>query len=134
MNDRSVYYIPFYGGYMFFFTIGLAAVLSVTEENFRSEVLESKIPVVLDTYTDWCSYCKGIAPLFAELSQQMEGKVKFVKLNADAAPSLANGLGIEVYPTFLLYKGGQVVGRQDGILDREGFLGFLTIPPEGGEK
>jgi thioredoxin 1 len=116
---------------LFAFISGAAAVLPVTEENFCSLVLESKIPVVLDAYTDWCGYCKEIAPLFAELSQEMEGKIQFVKLNADSESLLAEKLEIEVYPTFLLYKGGQVVGRQDGILDKKEFLDFLTVLPDG---
>ena len=119
------------GVIMCFVPLIIAAVLTVTQENFRSTVLESKIPVILDVYTDWCGYCKEIAPLFAELSQEMEGKMQFVKLNADAESSLAEKLEIEFYPTFLLYKSGQVVSRHDGILDKAGFLSFLTVPPNG---
>lgn len=98
-----------------------AAVVPITSENFQSEVIDSKIPVVLDAYTEWCGYCKGVAPLFAELSNEMEGRVKFVKLNIEAEHSVAKGLKIEALPTFLFYKNGKVVDRQAGALDKNGF-------------
>lgn len=98
-----------------------AAVLSITGDNYEREVLESKVPVVLDAYTDWCHYCKGVAPLFDELSQEMQGKVKFVKLNIEAEPDVAERLKIEALPTFVFYKNGKMVGRQAGALDKGGF-------------
>lgn len=98
-----------------------AAVVTINSDNFQTEVLESKIPVVLDAYTDWCHYCKGVAPLFSELSNEMAGKVKFVKLNIETEYSVANGLNIEALPTFLFYKNGKVVDRQAGALDKSGF-------------
>jgi thioredoxin 1 len=98
-----------------------AAVVTVNSENFKTEVLDSKIPVILDAYTDWCHYCKSVAPVFAELSNEMEGRVKFVKLNIEAEHSVAGGLNIEALPTFLFYKNGKVVDRQAGALDKNEF-------------
>ena len=98
-----------------------AAVVTINSENFQTEVLESKIPVILDAYTDWCHYCKSVAPLFSELSREMEGKVKFVKLNIEKEYSVSKDLNIEALPTFLFYKNGKVVGRQAGALDKSGF-------------
>lgn len=98
-----------------------AAVVSINSQNFQTEVLESKIPVVLDAYTDWCGYCKNVAPVFAELSNEMAGKVKFVKLNIETEASVAHGLKIEALPTFLFYKNGKIVSRQAGALDKHEF-------------
>lgn len=103
-----------------------AAVISINSDNFNTEVLESKIPVVLDAYTDWCGYCKNVAPVFAELSNEMAGKVKFAKLNIEAERSVANGLNIEALPTFLFYKNGKIVDRQIGALDKSGFKAKFT--------
>ena len=98
-----------------------AAVVTIDAENFQSEVIDSKVPVILDAYTDWCHYCKGVAPVFAELSNEMAGKVKFAKINIEAAPSVAASLKIEALPTFLFYKNGKIVDRQAGALDKAGF-------------
>jgi thioredoxin 1 len=98
----------------------LAAVLTVTEDNFQSEVLESEIPVVVDVYADWCGHCKKVAPIFFSLSEEKEGEIKFVKLNVDVAPSLADQLEVEAYPTFIFYKDGKIVGRS-GAMDKNGF-------------
>ncbi len=98
-----------------------AAVVSLNSKNFQTEVIDSKVPVILDAYTDWCHYCKGVAPVFAELSNEMAGKVKFAKLNIEAEPSIAGGLEIDALPTFLFYKNGKIVDRQAGALDKEGF-------------
>jgi thioredoxin len=98
-----------------------AAVVSINSNNFQTEVIDSKVPVILDAYTDWCHYCKGVAPVFAELSNEMAGKVKFAKLNIEAEPSIAGGLKIDALPTFLFYKNGKIVDRQAGALDKEGF-------------
>lgn len=110
----------------FLFVLGASlslqgAVLTINSDNYQTEVLESKIPVVLDAYTDWCHYCKGVAPLFSELSNEMKGKVKFVKLNIETQATVASGLHIEALPTFLFYKNGKIVDRQAGALDKEGF-------------
>ena len=102
-------------------TVLNASVVTINSENFQTEVLESKVPVILDAYTDWCHYCKSVAPLFSELSNEMDGKVKFVKLNIEKEYSVAKDLNIEALPTFLFYKNGKVVGRQAGALDKSGF-------------
>lgn len=104
----------------FFCPVLLAAVMPVNDLNYRTEVLESKVPVVLDAYTDWCYYCKKVAPVFAQLSDELQGKVKFVKLNVDGAPYVSDELQIEALPTFIFYKDGKIVGRQKGALDMEG--------------
>jgi len=104
----------------------LATVLMITADNYKTEVLDSKIPVVLDAYTDWCHYCKGVAPLFAELSNEQAGKIKFVKLNIEKVPSVAEELDIQALPTFLFYKNSQIVGRQAGSLDKKGFQEKFT--------
>jgi len=97
------------------------AVVQVTRESYNSEVLQSKVPVVLDAYTDWCRYCKSVAPLFAEMGKEHAGKIKFAKVNIDQEPGLAQELKIEALPTFLFYKDGKIVDRQAGALDRKAF-------------
>jgi thioredoxin 1 len=96
-------------------------VETVTGANFKKEVLQSKMPVVVDAYATWCPPCKAVAPVFASLSSEMRGKVKFVKFNVDEEGSLAKDLNIEAMPTFLFYKNGQCAGKHAGAMDRDGF-------------
>ncbi len=94
---------------------------TVTGANFKKEVLQSKMPVVVDAYANWCPPCKAVAPIFASLSSEMKGKVKFVKFNVDEERSLAKDLNIEAMPTFLFYKNGECVGKHTGAMDKDGF-------------
>lgn len=94
---------------------------TVTGANFKKEVLQSKMPVVVDAYATWCPPCKAVAPVFASLSSEMKGKIKFVKFNVDEERSLAKDLNIEAMPTFLFYKNGECVGKHAGAMDRDGF-------------
>lgn len=98
-------------------------VIEITKANYKKEVLESKTPVILDAYATWCPPCKAVAPIFDELSNEMNGKVKFVKFNVDSEQSLAKELNITAMPTFLIFKDGKIVNRQMGVatLDKNGF-------------
>lgn len=90
-------------------------VIEITKANYKKEVLESKTPVILDAYATWCPPCKAVAPIFDELSNEMNGKVKFVKFNVDSEQSLAKELDITAMPTFLIFKNGKIVNRQMGV-------------------
>ena len=98
-------------------------VIEITKANYKKEVLESKTSVILDAYATWCPPCKAVAPMFDELSNDMNGKVKFVKFDVDSDPSFAKELDITAMPTFLMIKDGKIVNRQMGIatLDKNEF-------------
>lgn len=96
-------------------------VVVLTEENFQREVEKSTLPVIVDVYATWCGPCRAVAPIFSDLSKEMKGKVKFVKLNIEESPSIAKKLGIRGMPTFLFIKNGEEVARHMGFLDRKGF-------------
>lgn len=83
------------------------ATIKVDSANFKSEVLDSTIPVVVDLWAEWCGPCKMIGPSLEELSAEYAGKVKIVKLNIDENPDLGAQLGVRSIPTLLMYKGGQ---------------------------
>lgn len=99
-----------------------SSVIPVTSKNFQTEVLASTTPVILDAYANWCPPCNAVAPTFSELSREMNGKIKFVKMNVDEEQSLAKELQIEKMPTFLIFKDGKVVDRQVGGMDKTAFL------------
>ncbi|HEY8173366.1 MAG TPA: thioredoxin [Dehalococcoidia bacterium] len=83
----------------------------VTDANFDTEVLKSDKPVLVDFWAPWCGPCRMVAPIVDELSDEYEGKVKFVKLNTDDNIGTASKYQIRSIPTLLVFKGGEAVGQ-----------------------
>ena len=83
-------------------------VIPVNETDFDSAVLQSGVPVFVDFYADWCGPCRMIAPTIAALSEEYEGKVKFVKINVDNNQQLAMKYDIMSIPTGMLFENGTV--------------------------
>jgi thioredoxin 1 len=86
----------------------------VTDGEFKKEVLESNIPVLVDFWAEWCGPCKMLAPTLDELSKDLAGKVKIVKMNVDENPAMPSALGIRGIPTMMLFKNGENVGTKVG--------------------
>lgn len=84
-------------------------------DNFEKEVLESKIPVLIDFWAMWCGSCKTIAPMMDELAQLFDGKVKIAKLNVDKNPSITENCLVFNIPTLIFFKNGKEVDRMVGI-------------------
>jgi thioredoxin 1 len=87
---------------------------TVTDANFGEEVLNSKEPVLVDFWAEWCGPCRAIAPVLDELSQELEGRVKIVKLNVDENPSTMIKYGVRSIPTMILFKGGEAADMKIG--------------------
>ncbi len=86
----------------------------VSDANFGEEVLSSKEPVLVDFWAEWCGPCRAIAPVLEELSTELEGKVKIVKLNVDQNPSTTVKSGFRSIPTMILYTDGEAVDMKIG--------------------
>ena len=87
----------------------------VTVENFQSEVLEAKLPVVIDFYAPWCAPCRQLAPLLDEMAEEYQGCIRFVKVNSDEQMELSNQYEITSLPTLVLMEHGSVVGQISGL-------------------
>ena len=83
-------------------------VIPVNEADFDSAVLQSDVPVFVDFYADWCGPCNMIAPTIEALSEEYDGKVKFVKINVDKNQQLAMKYDIMSIPTGMLFENGIV--------------------------
>ena len=86
----------------------------VTDASFEADVLKSSEPVVVDFWAEWCGPCKMIGPSLEEISSEMAGKVKIVKLNVDENPGVAGKLGIRSIPTLMLFKDGKLAAQKVG--------------------
>lgn len=91
-----------------------------TDDNFEKEVLESKKPVLVDLYADWCGPCKILSPLIEELAKEYKGKgIKIGKLNVDGSPDTATKYHVMSIPTLLFFKDGEVVEQMVGVQSKE---------------
>ena len=102
-----------------------AAILKVTDANFKQEVLDATGPVLVDFWAEWCGPCKVIAPLIDEAALEYQGKLTVAKLNADENPMTPARLGVRGLPTLLLIKNGKVEGQKVGALRRTDLKAFI---------
>jgi thioredoxin 1 len=94
----------------------------INEEDFQSEVLDSKIPVVVDFFADWCGPCKSIAPILENIAKDYQDRVKVVKLDVDQAGATTAKFGISSIPTIIYFKGGKEVSRTIGTASKKEFI------------
>ena len=101
------------------------ATVSVTSENFEAEVLKSGIPVVVDFWASWCGPCQMMGPVVEELSEELDGKVKFCKVNVDENPELAQNYDVMSIPNFKLFNKGILAGEKVGAVGKDGLLELI---------
>lgn len=97
-------------------------VTTVTAVNFKQEVLQSTLPVLLDVWAAWCGPCRMIAPVLEQLAGEQVGKLKVAKLNSDENMALATELNIMSLPTLVVFKHGQEVTRLVGMMPKQAIL------------
>lgn len=102
------------------------ATVKVDTSNFQAEVLDSAEPVVVDFWAEWCGPCKMIAPSLEEISNELAGKVKVVKLNIDENPELAAQFGVRSIPTLAMFKGGEVADIKVGAAPKTAISAWIS--------
>jgi thioredoxin 1 len=92
--------------------------MTLTEQTFQKEVLESKLPVLVDFWAPWCGPCSIISPVIEELANAYEGKLKVGKVNVDEESNIASQYQIMSIPTLMIFKDGQKVDQIIGALPK----------------
>ena len=100
-------------------------VKEYTSDDFKSEVVESDTPVLVDFWAEWCGPCKVIAPVVEELAADYKGKIKFGKVNVDDNNMVASEYGVRSIPTLLIFKNGTVVNQIVGAVPKEKITAIL---------
>lgn len=101
-------------------------LLHVSKENWQNEVTESKVPVLVDFWAEWCPPCRALAPILEELAQELGDKIKIVKVNVDDSPELAAQFGIRAIPTLLLFQNGVVQQQMVGGMSKAALVQKLS--------
>jgi thioredoxin 1 len=98
----------------------MASIL-ISDKDFDTQVINNKLPVLVDFWAEWCGPCKMAGPILEELSESYKDKVLVAKLNVDENPAMSQKFGVMSIPTTILFKGGKELGRQVGFSGKEAF-------------
>lgn len=90
-------------------------MLELSDATFQSEVLDSKIPVMVDFSATWCGPCQRLKPIVEELAKEYDGKVKIASFDIDSSPGIPSQFNIRSVPTMILFKGGKPVDEILGL-------------------
>lgn len=90
----------------------------ISDAEFKKEVLEADVPVLLDFTAAWCQPCKAIAPLLDQLVDQHGEKIKIRKIDIDQNMEVPHTFGVQSIPTLLLFKGGKMIGKSVGAVSK----------------
>lgn len=95
------------------------AEITLTKENFETEVTKSDKPVLIDFWATWCGPCKMLSPIIAEIAKEYDGKIKVGKVNVDEQPELASTFKIVSIPTIVVMKEGKITNTSVGYQSKE---------------
>lgn len=100
------------------------SVLTITNENFQKEVMESEKTVLLDFWAAWCGPCRMVSPIIDEIAEELDS-IKVGKINVDEQPELASKFQVMSIPTLVVIKNGQIVDKAIGAQPKSQILSML---------
>ena len=102
------------------------AVTQVSDtKTWEIDVMNSNVPVFVDFWAEWCGPCRMVSPVVEELSNDYDGKVKFVKVNVDEANELASKYNVFSIPTLAIFNKGQLVSQQVGAASKDSYKNMI---------
>ncbi|KAB7622805.1 thioredoxin [Alkalilimnicola sp. S0819] len=103
----------------------MAGAIKISDSDFEQQVLQSKEPVLVDYWAEWCGPCKMLSPILDQVAEEYAGKVRVVKLNIDDNPETPQRFGVRGIPTLMLFKDGQPQGTKVGAMPKQALTGFI---------
>jgi thioredoxin 1 len=100
-------------------------IVNVSDATFESEVLQSKVPVLVDFWAAWCGPCKMIAPVLSEIADEYAGRLKVCKVDVDANPDIPSKFGIRGIPTLIVFRDGDAEATKVGALSKAQLTDFI---------
>lgn len=100
--------------------------VNATTESFKTEVLDSDLPVIVDFWAEWCGPCRMVAPVLDEISSEYQGKLKVVKVNVDEEPQLAMDYQVTGIPLLGVFQGGKIVKHLVGARPKAAIISEIT--------
>jgi thioredoxin 1 len=91
-----------------------------------SQLVHADKPVLVDFYADWCSPCKLMAPILSQVKEQLGDRVHILKVDVDSNPKAASAFGIQGVPTLILFRKGEILWRQSGVMQAHELVRILS--------
>ena len=97
----------------------------INDNNFDEEIKNSKVPVLVDFWAEWCGPCKQIGPMLEEIAESRQDKLKIFKVNIDKNPNTPQKFGVRGIPTLMLFKDGNLIDTKVGSLPKSDLESWL---------
>ena len=103
----------------------MSNVVEINNENWVSEVIESKVPVIVDFWAEFCGPCKILGPILDGVAQELGGKIKVAKVDCEKNMELAQKMGVRNIPAVFLYVNGRIEKKSTGSMNKASVLKFI---------